>query len=112
MGLIARLEAEFNGKVFLTPSATSALEVAFLAILNPGDEVIMPDFLFPSLANAVILRGAVPVFVDVRPDTLNIDERLIEREITASTKAIAPIHYAGVPATMEAINTIAEAHDL
>lgn len=100
-------------KAFLTQSATSALEMAaLLADLKPGDEVIMPSFTFVSTANAFVLRRAVPVFVDIRPDTLNINENLIESAITARTKAIAPIHYAGVACEMESIMAIAQAHNL
>lgn len=97
----------------LTHSCTAALEMAaILADLEPGDEVIMPSFTFVSTANAVVLRRAVPVFVDVRPDTLNIDERLIEEAITPRTKAICVVHYAGVCAEMDAINEIAKRHRL
>jgi dTDP-4-amino-4,6-dideoxygalactose transaminase len=81
-------------------------------LIKPGDEVIMPSFTFPSAANAVILRGGVPVFVDSRMDTLNIDEERIEEAITPKTKAILPIHYAGVVANMERINQIADSHGL
>ncbi len=80
--------------------------------LGPGDEVIMPSFTFVSTANAVVLRGAVPVFVDIRPDTLNIDERLIEAAITRKTKAIVAVHYAGVGCAMDEIMEIAERHGL
>src|SRR5262245_26843455 len=84
-------------KALLTHSCTAALEmIALLANLQPGDEVIMPSYTFVSTANAFVLRGAVPVFVDIRPDTLNIDERLIEAAITPRTKAICVVHYAGV----------------
>jgi dTDP-4-amino-4,6-dideoxygalactose transaminase len=97
----------------LTNSCTSALEMsALLANLQPGDEVIMPSFTFVSTANAFVLRGAVPVFVDIRPDTLNIDERLIEGALTQKTKAIVPVHYAGVGCEMEPILELAKQHNL
>jgi dTDP-4-amino-4,6-dideoxygalactose transaminase len=96
-----------------TPSGTHALELAALALgLQAGDEAIMPSFTFVSTANAVALRGAVPVFVDIRPDTLNLDERLIEQALTERTRAIVPVHYAGVSCAMEAILQIAREHDL
>lgn len=99
--------------VLLTHSCTAALEMAaILADIQPGDEVIMPSFTFVSTANAFVLRGAVPVFVDIRADNLNINETLIESAITPRTKAIVPVHYAGVGCEMEAINHIARAHDL
>lgn len=99
--------------VLLTHSCTAALEMAALLIgIAPGDEVIMPSFTFVSTANAVVLRGGVPVFVDIREDTLNIDEEQVEAAITPRTKAVFPIHYAGVPAEMDRINEIAERHDL
>jgi dTDP-4-amino-4,6-dideoxygalactose transaminase len=107
--------ADFIGAsaVLLTHSCTAALEMAALLIrIEPGDEVIMPSYTFVSTANAVVLRGGVPVFVDIRPDTLNIDEELIEAAITPRTKAIFPIHYAGVPAEMDRINELAELHSL
>jgi len=100
-------------KVLLAHSGTAALEMAvILAGVGPGDEVIMPSFTFVSMANAVVLRGGVPVFVDIRADTLNIDERLIESAITSRTRAIMPMHYAGVPCAMEEILGIAEKHGL
>lgn len=100
-------------KALLTHSCTAALEMAaILADIKPGDEVIMPSFTFVSTANAFVLRGAVPVFVDIRPDTLNIDEAKIEAAITARTKAIVPVHYAGVGCEMDAILEIAHRHDL
>lgn len=109
----AILNAIYGGTAFLVHSGTAALEMATLLIdLQPGDEVIMPSFTFTSTANAVVLRGAVPVFVDIRHDTLNIDENCIEPAITARTKAILPIHYAGVAAEMSAINAIAARHGL
>src|SRR5690606_2114881 len=84
-------------KALLTHSCTAALEMAaLLADLREGDEVIMPSFTFVSTANAFVLRGARIVFVDIRPDTLNLDERLVEAAITDRTKAIVPVHYAGV----------------
>src|SRR5262245_3824550 len=86
-----------GGKALLTHSCTAALEMAaILAGLEAGDEVILPSYTFVSTANAFVLRGAVPVFVDVRPDTINLDERLIEAAITPKTRAIVPVHYAGV----------------
>ncbi len=94
-----------------TPSGTHALELAALALgLGEGDEVIMPSFTFVSTANAVALRGAVPVFVDIRPDTLNLDEGLIEQAITDRTRAVVPVHYAGVSCEMDAILGIARDH--
>jgi dTDP-4-amino-4,6-dideoxygalactose transaminase len=100
-------------RALLTHSATAAMEMAALLLdLQPGDEVIMPSFTFVSTANAFVLRGATPVFVDVRPDTLNIDEALIEPAITSRTRAIVPVHYAGVSCDMDAISTIARRHDL
>ncbi|MCC7279348.1 MAG: dTDP-4-amino-4,6-dideoxygalactose transaminase [Chromatiaceae bacterium] len=100
-------------KALLTHSCTAALEMAaILADLQPGDEVIMPSYTFVSTANAFALRGAVPVFVDIRPDTLNLDERKIEAAITPRTRAITPVHYAGVGCDMDAIMGIAERHGL
>ena len=100
-------------KVLLTHSCTAALEMcALLADIAPGDEVIMPSFTFVSTANAFVLRGARPVFVDVREDTLNLDERLIEERITPRTRAIVVVHYAGVSCEMDAICEIARRHDL
>ena len=100
-------------KALLTHSCTAALEMAALLLdLQPGDEVIMPSFTFVSTANAFVLRGAVPVFVDIRPDTLNIDESLIESAITQRTKAICVVHYAGVACEMDVILAIAERHGL
>ncbi|MDD4274824.1 MAG: dTDP-4-amino-4,6-dideoxygalactose transaminase [Desulfobacter postgatei] len=96
----------------LTHSCTAALEMAaILADINPGDEVIMPSYTFVSTANAFVLRGGVPVFVDIRPDTLNIDEALIESAVTDKTKAIVPVHYAGVPCAMDEIMDIADRHE-
>lgn len=100
-------------KTLLTPSCTQALEMAAILIdIQPGDEVIMPSFTFVSTANAFVLRGAKVVFVDIRPDTMNLDEKLIESAITPRTKAIAPVHYAGVACDMTEINAIAERHGL
>lgn len=100
-------------RVLLTPSCTAALEMAvMLADIQAGDEVIMPSFTFPSAANAVVLRGGVPIFVDIRPDTLNIDENLIEQAITPRTRAIMPMHYAGVACEMDSIMALAQQHGL
>ena len=100
-------------KALLTHSCTAALEMAaILCDIAPGDEVIMPSFTFVSTANAFVLRGGVPVFVDVRADTLNLDENLIEAAITPRTKVIVPVHYAGVPCEMDAIMAIADKHRL
>ncbi|OLQ86144.1 dTDP-4-amino-4,6-dideoxygalactose transaminase [Vibrio panuliri] len=100
-------------KVLLTPSCTAALEMAAILIdIKPGDEVIMPSYTFVSTANAFVLRGAKIVFVDIRPDTMNIDETLIEAAITPKTKAIVPVHYAGVACEMDTIMDIAERHNL
>lgn len=97
----------------LTTSCTSALEIAgLLCDLEPGDEVIMPSYTFVSTANAIALRGAHPVFVDIRPDTLNIDETKIEAAITPRTRAIIPVHYAGVGCEMDVIMDIAARHGL
>jgi len=101
------------GTALLTPSCTHALELsAMLLDLQPGDEVIMPSFTFVSTANAFVLRGATPVFVDIRADTLNIDEARIEEAITPRTKAVVPVHYAGVACEMDAITTVARKHGL
>ena len=100
-------------KAFLTHSCTAALEMAaILADIQPGDEVIMPSYTFVSTANAFVLRGGVPVFVDIRPDTLNLDESKIEAAITPKTKAIVPVHYAGVGCEMDVIMEIAQHHQL
>jgi dTDP-4-amino-4,6-dideoxygalactose transaminase len=100
-------------KALLTHSCTAALEMAALLLeIKPGDEVIMPSYTFVSTANAFVLRGGVPVFVDIRADTLNLDERLIEGAITPHTKAIVPVHYAGVACEMDAIMDIACRHGL
>jgi dTDP-4-amino-4,6-dideoxygalactose transaminase len=100
-------------KALLTHSCTAALEMAaILAGVGPGDEVIMPSFTFVSTANAFVLRGATPVFVDIREDTCNIDQSLIESAITPKTKAIVPVHYAGVACDMDRIGAIARQHHL
>jgi dTDP-4-amino-4,6-dideoxygalactose transaminase len=100
-------------KTLLTPSCTAALELAaFLIDIRPGDEVIMPSYTFVSTANAFVLRGAKIVFVDIRPDTMNIDEELIEAAITDKTRAIVPVHYAGVACEMDTIMEIANRHKL
>ena len=100
-------------KALLTHSCTAALEMAaMLADIQAGDEVIMPSYTFVSTANAFVLRGATPVFVDIRPDTLNIDEARIEEAITPRTKAIVPVHYAGVGCEMDTIMDIARRHNL
>src|SRR5262245_63616515 len=97
----------------LTHSGTSALDMAaILCDLAPGDEVILPSYTFVSTANAFALRGAVPVFVDIRPDNLNLNERLIEAAITPRTRAIAVVHYAGVACEMDAIMELARRHNL
>ncbi len=99
--------------VLLTHSCTAALEMtALLAEVGPGDEVIMPSFTFSSTANAFALRGATPVFVDVRPDTFNLDETLVEAAITPRTRAIVAVHYAGVGCEMDALAAIAQRHGL
>lgn len=100
-------------KALLTHSCTSALDLAAILLdLKSGDEVIMPSFTFVSTANAFVLRGAIPVFVDIREDTLNLDERQIEAAITSRTRAIAPVHYAGVACEMDPIAAIAKRHGL
>lgn len=108
------LEKEITcSKALLTHSCTAALEMAaILADIKEGDEVIMPSFTFVSSANAFVLRGAIPVFVDVHSDTLNINEKLIETAITNRTKAIVPVHYAGVPCEMDVIMKIAKKYNL
>lgn len=107
-----KVQFDLSGAL-LTHSCTAALEMmAILADLKPGDEVIMPSYTFVSTANAFVLRGAKPVFVDIRPDTLNINEGLIEGAINSKTKAIVPVHYAGVACEMDVINQIAKKHDL
>ncbi len=100
-------------RALLTHSCTAALEMAaILCDLNSGDEVIMPSFTFVSTANAFVLRGATPVFVDIRPDTLNLDEKLIAQAVTPRTRAIAPVHYAGVACEMDAIMALARERGL
>jgi dTDP-4-amino-4,6-dideoxygalactose transaminase len=100
-------------KALLTHSCTAALEIAALLLdIEAGDEIIMPSYTFVSTANAFVLRGAIPVFVDIRPDTLNIDETKIEAAITSRTKAIVPVHYAGVACEMDTIMDIAKRHHL
>lgn len=100
-------------KALLTHSCTAALEMAAMLLdLQPGDEVIMPSYTFVSTANAFVLRGAVPVFVDIRADTMNIDESLIEAAITPHTRAICVVHYAGIACEMDSIMAIAARHDL
>jgi len=100
-------------KALLTTSCTHATELAaLLADIKPGDEVIMPSYTFVSTADAFVLRGATPVFVDIRPDTMNIDENLIEAAVTEKTKAIVPVHYAGVSCEMDKIMEIAEKYNL
>lgn len=101
------------GRALLTHSCTAALEMtAMLLDIQPGDEVIMPSYTFVSTANAFVLRGAVPVFVDIRPDTLNLDETQVEQAITPRTRAIVPVHYAGVACEMDTILDIARRHRL
>ena len=100
-------------RALLTTSGTAALELAMLlAEIGPGDEVVMPSFTFVTTANAVVLRGATPVFVDVQPDTLNLDPALLEPAITERTRAVVPVHYAGVACDMAAIDPIVTRHRL
>jgi len=108
------LQKQFGVRTaLLTHSCTAALELsALLARIEPGDEVIMPSYTFTSTANAFVLRGGVPVFVDIRPDTLNLDETLVEAAITPRTKAIVPVHYAGVACEMDTLMDIARRHRL
>ena len=102
-----------SAKVLLTPSSTASLEMAALLLdIQPGDEVIMPSFTFVSTANAFVLRGATVVFVDLRPDTMNIDETKIEAAITDKTRAIVPVHYAGVACEMDTIMALAKKYNL
>jgi dTDP-4-amino-4,6-dideoxygalactose transaminase len=110
----AWMEENFHcRKSLLTHSCTAALEMAaVLCDIGPGDEIIMPSYTFVSTANAFVLRHGVPVFVDIRPDTLNIDEDKIETAITSRTKAIVPVHYAGYPCAMDTIGEIAKKHNL
>jgi dTDP-4-amino-4,6-dideoxygalactose transaminase len=108
----ALLEKELGvGKALLTTSCTHALEMAAILLnIQPGDEVIIPDFTFVSTINAFVLRGSIPVFLDIRPDTLNLDETKLEAAITPRTKAVIPVHYAGVGCEMDIILTIASEH--
>ena len=108
------MEKEFDvSRVMLTTSCTHALEMAaFLCDIQPGDEVIMPSYTFVSTADAFVLRGAKIVFVDIRPDTMNLDEKLIEQAITPKTKVIVPVHYAGVACEMDTIMERANRHGL
>lgn len=100
-------------KALLTHSCTAALEMAaILCDIQPGDEVLMPSYTFVSTANAFVLRGGVPVFIDIRPDTLNMDETKIEAAITPQTKAVVPVHYAGNPCAMDEIMAISAKHGL
>ena len=100
-------------RALLTHSCTAALEMAaLLTDVGPGDEIIMPSYTFVSTANAFALRGATPVFIDIRPDTLNLDESLIEAAITDRTRAIVPVHYAGVACEMDAVLSTARRHNL
>ena len=110
----ALLERELGvPKALLTTSCTHALEMAALLLdIQPGDEVIIPSFTFVSTVNAFVLRGAHPVFIDIRPDTLNLDEEQLERLITPRTKAIVPVHYAGIGCEMDAILDVAARHNV
>jgi len=102
-----------SARALLTHSCTAALEMAaILTDVGPGDEVIMPSYTFVSTANAFALRGATPVFVDIRPDTLNLDEQLVAEAITDRTRVIVPVHYAGVPCQMDVLAQMAEDNDL
>ena len=108
------LEDKFDAKkILLTHSCTAALEMAaILCDIQPGDEFIVPSYTFVSTVNAFVLRGGVPKFVDVHPDTMNMDESLIEAAITPKTKVIVPVHYAGVGCNMDVIMDIAKRHNL
>ena len=110
----ARLEAMTGSpRALLTHSCTAALEMAaLLADVGPGDEVIMPSYTFVSTANAFVLRGATPVFVDIRDDTLNLDESIVAAAVTPRTRAIVPVHYAGVGCAMDALQSVADRHGL
>lgn len=100
-------------KALLTHSCTAALEMsAILADIRPGDEIIMPSYTFVAAANVFVMRGAVPVFVDIRPDTMNMNEKLVEAAITQKTKAIVPVHYAGIACEMDTLMTLAKKHNL
>jgi dTDP-4-amino-4,6-dideoxygalactose transaminase len=107
------LKRELGSPALLTHSCTAALEMAaLLSGVGPGDEVILPSFTFSSTANAFVLRGATPVFIDIRPDTLNLDENLLDVARTSRTRAIVPVHYAGVGCEMDTIRTFARAYNL
>lgn len=107
------LEKNLKSKVLLTTSCTHALEMtALLADIKPGDEVVMPSYTFVSTADAFVLRGAKVLFVDIRKDTMNIDERLVENALTERTRAIVPVHYAGVGCEMDTILDIAQRNHL
>jgi len=108
------IEAETgSARALLTHSCTGALEMAALLLdIRPGDEIIMPSYTFVSTANAFVLRGGIPVFVDIRDDTLNLNERMVESAVTKRTRAIAPVHYAGVSCAMDAILDTARRHNL
>jgi dTDP-4-amino-4,6-dideoxygalactose transaminase len=107
------LRHEFASPALLTHSCTAALEMSALLLdVGPGDEVILPSYTFTSTANAFVLRGATPVFVDIREDTLNLNETLLEQALSPSTKAVVPVHYAGVACEMDTILAFAEAHKL
>ena len=109
----AWIEQTGTAKALLTTSCTHATEMAaILAEIKPGDEVIMPSYTFVSTADAFVLRGAKVVFVDIRPDTMNIDENKIESAVTKKTRAIVPVHYAGVACEMDTIIDIAQKHNL
>jgi dTDP-4-amino-4,6-dideoxygalactose transaminase len=110
----SRMRATFDvEKVLLTPSCTHALEMALLVLdIGPGDEVILPSFSFVSTANCAVLRGARPIFAEIKPDTLNIDPGSVRRCVSSRTKAIIPVHYAGVGCDMDAIMQIAAEHNL
>ena len=107
------LEEKIHSNVLLTTSCSHSLDMAaILSNVGPGDEVIMPSYTFVSTADAFVMRGATPVFVDIRPDTMNIDEKKIEEAITTNTKAIVPVHYAGVACEMDTIMEIARKYNL
>ena len=110
----ARISADFEVKhVLLTPSCTHALELAMLVLdIGPSNEVIVPSFSFVSAANCVVLRGATPVFAEILPETLNLDPDDVRRRITSRTRAIIPVHYAGVSADMDELMRIAEEFDI
>ena len=110
---IREIIGDDSDRVVMVPSGTAALEMAaLLCELQPGDEVILPSYTFSSTANCFVLRGVVPVFIDIRPDTLNINEELIEAAITERTKAICCVHYAGIPCEMDTICAIAKKHNI